>query len=72
MAGINPEANELLALEAIHHFVEVLDRYFGNVSSTNWRHEIIAIYLNVSDWNFSSDVRLLLAGMRVGHYLQFP
>mmetsp|Transcript_88890 Transcript_88890/g.250831 ORF Transcript_88890/g.250831 Transcript_88890/m.250831 type:complete len:153 (-) Transcript_88890:204-662(-) len=23
--------NELLALEAIHHFVECLDRYFGNV-----------------------------------------
>eukprot|EP00299_Pterocystis_sp_00344_P005469 c1691_g1_i1.p1 GENE.c1691_g1_i1~~c1691_g1_i1.p1 ORF type:complete len:154 (+),score=30.79 c1691_g1_i1:45-506(+) len=23
--------NELLALEVIHHFVEVLDRYFGNV-----------------------------------------
>jgi len=31
VAGINPSANELLALEAIHHFVEVLDRYFGNV-----------------------------------------
>jgi len=23
--------NELLALEIIHHFVEILDRYFGNV-----------------------------------------
>jgi AP-1 complex subunit sigma 1/2 len=23
--------NELLVLEAIHHFVELLDRYFGNV-----------------------------------------
>lgn len=23
--------NELLALEAIHHYVEILDRYFGNV-----------------------------------------
>jgi len=23
--------NELLTLEIIHHFVEVLDRYFGNV-----------------------------------------
>src|SRR3989338_5121455 len=23
--------NELIALEMIHHFVEVLDRYFGNV-----------------------------------------
>jgi hypothetical protein len=29
--GVDPEDNELNALEIIHHFVEVLDRYFGNV-----------------------------------------
>jgi AP-1 complex subunit sigma 1/2 len=23
--------NELMALEVIHHYVEILDRYFGNV-----------------------------------------
>jgi AP-1 complex subunit sigma 1/2 len=28
---IDNEDNELIALEIIHHFVEVLDRYFGNV-----------------------------------------
>jgi len=28
---IDNEDNELLALEIIHHYVEVLDRYFGNV-----------------------------------------
>jgi len=28
---IDPADNELIALETIHHFVEVLDRYFGNV-----------------------------------------
>lgn len=27
----NAEENELITLEVIHHFVEVLDRYFGNV-----------------------------------------
>jgi len=27
----DPDDNELLALEIIHHFVEILDRYFGNV-----------------------------------------
>ena len=32
VACINQGENELLALETIHHFVEVLDRYFGNVS----------------------------------------
>lgn len=30
-AGIEKEDNELIVLDVIHHFVEVLDRYFGNV-----------------------------------------
>lgn len=28
---IDPEDNELETLEVIHHFVEILDRYFGSV-----------------------------------------
>mmetsp|Transcript_4752 Transcript_4752/g.9174 ORF Transcript_4752/g.9174 Transcript_4752/m.9174 type:complete len:161 (+) Transcript_4752:36-518(+) len=28
---VDNEDNELMALEVIHHYVEVLDRYFGNV-----------------------------------------
>ena len=28
---VDPDDNELMTLEIIHHFVEVLDRYFGNV-----------------------------------------
>ena len=28
---IAPDENELITLETIHHFVEVLDKYFGNV-----------------------------------------
>jgi hypothetical protein len=28
---VDREDNELLALEVVHHFVEILDRYFGNV-----------------------------------------
>ena len=31
IAGISKVDNELIALEMIHFFVEVLDRYFGNV-----------------------------------------
>jgi AP-1 complex subunit sigma 1/2 len=31
VVGIDSTDNELLALETIHHFVEILDRYFGNV-----------------------------------------
>ena len=30
-AGIEKEDNELIVLDVIHHFVEILDRYFGNV-----------------------------------------
>ena len=29
--GVDPADNELITLETIHQFVEVLDRYFGNV-----------------------------------------
>ena len=28
---VDRDDNELLALEVIHHYVEILDRYFGNV-----------------------------------------
>ena len=31
MAGIEKEDNELIVLDIIHHFVEILDKYFGNV-----------------------------------------
>merc|ERR1711907_696681 len=31
IACVDNDDNELLALESIHHFVECLDRYFGNV-----------------------------------------
>ena len=29
---VDRDDNELLALEMVHHYVEILDRYFGNVS----------------------------------------
>lgn len=32
VAGINQDDNELITLEIIHRYVEILDRYFGNVS----------------------------------------
>lgn len=31
--GIGQSDNELVALEIIHRYVELLDKYFGNVSS---------------------------------------
>ena len=32
VVGISASDNELITLEIIHRYVEVLDRYFGNVS----------------------------------------
>ena len=32
ICSISPNDNELITLEVIHRYVEVLDRYFGNVS----------------------------------------
>lgn len=29
--AIDPDDNELLTLEIIHSYVEILDKYFGNV-----------------------------------------
>ena len=31
IAGVDPEDNELIVLDIIHQYVEVLDKYFGNV-----------------------------------------
>ena len=33
VCGISQGDNELVVLEVIHRYVEVLDRYFGNVSN---------------------------------------
>ena len=32
ICAVSPGDNELITLEVIHRYVEVLDRYFGNVS----------------------------------------
>ena len=31
VTGVEKDDNELMVLEVMHHFVELLDRYFGNV-----------------------------------------
>jgi hypothetical protein len=36
VTGISSGDNELATLEIIHRYVEVLDRYFGNVSGFPW------------------------------------
>jgi len=41
VCGIGPSDNELVTLEIIHRYVEVLDRYFGNVSRLTHRISLI-------------------------------
>lgn len=40
ITSITPGENELITLEVIHRYVEVLDRYFGNVSSPRVKKEL--------------------------------
>ena len=41
VTGISAGDNELITLEIIHRYVEVLDRYFGNVSRDALAREIL-------------------------------
>ena len=42
LAAIEPGDNELITLEVIHRFVELLDKYFGNVSAYMVRVHVCA------------------------------
>ena len=43
VAGVANESNELMVLEILHRYVEVLDRYFGNV----WCGLLALIYVHL-------------------------
>ena len=43
VCGISQGDNELVTLEIIHRYVEVLDRYFGNVSASLTRIRVIHV-----------------------------
>lgn len=47
---IDADDNELEVLEIIHHFVEILDRYFGSVSLTNLLSAWTISNLEVLKW----------------------
>jgi len=55
VCGISQGDNELVTLEIIHRYVEVLDRYFGNVSASLTRIWVIAsFHLGLRTWSVSS------------------
>ena len=49
IVGIDATDNELLALEMIHHFVEVLDKYFGNVCELDLIFNFHKVYYMVDE-----------------------
>ena len=59
-AAVDKDENELIVLELIHRYVELLDKYFGSVKtaiSHNNQFEMIVCVLSL--------------GLRTGHYIQF-
>lgn len=70
VACVDNEDNELITLEIIHHFVEVLDRYFGNVrllcsdGAAPRRALLLAVVADRVGWR--------ALGVRIGHHLQLP
>ena len=53
--GIEPEANELMCLELIHHLVEMLDRYFGNVCELDLIFNFTKVQMMVDELIMSKD-----------------
>lgn len=60
--GIDMGDNELITLEIIHHYVEVLDRYFGNVCEL----DLIFNFHKVSQQPVSVQLSLACPHMRKG------
>lgn len=45
VTGIGAADNELVALEIIHRYVELLDKYFGNVSRAAFTQKVYSLAL---------------------------
>lgn len=52
----NPECNELLLMEEIHRFVEILDRYFGNVCELDLIFSFHKAYYILNDYILSGQL----------------
>lgn len=45
LCAIEPDDNELLTLEVIHRYVEILDKYFGNVRFYYWAPKNLGLWI---------------------------
>jgi hypothetical protein len=63
IACVDNTDNELITLEKIHLFVEILDRYFGNVIASLFPPLILPSIHKLSPH---------CSGLRIGYHLQLP
>lgn len=54
---VDADDNELETLEIIHHFVEILDRYFGNVSLCTFKENLLSLCLEMLCYSPRSFIR---------------
>jgi len=57
ISAVDKNDNELLSLEIIHHFVEVLDRYFGNVCELDLIFNFHKAYFIVDELMMSGELQ---------------
>lgn len=58
--------NELLALEIIHQFVEVLDKYFGNVCELDLIFNFHKAYFILDELLLAGELQVWVGGGRMG------
>ena len=64
--AVEHEDNELISLEIIHRYVELLDKYFGSVSGVlNYQ----AVHF-LPPFHSGQSSHFLCTGLRAGHYIQ--
>ncbi|KAL5970321.1 AP-1 complex subunit sigma-1A [Taenia solium] len=56
LCAIEPEDNELLTLEIIHRYVEILDKYFGNVCELDIIFHFEKAYFVLDEYLFAGEV----------------
>lgn len=57
VVGIEPGDSEMLALETIHLFVEILDRYFGTVRELDIVYHFNAVYAILDEFILAGQVQ---------------
>uniref|UniRef100_A0A669EHF6 Adaptor related protein complex 1 subunit sigma 3b n=1 Tax=Oreochromis niloticus TaxID=8128 RepID=A0A669EHF6_ORENI len=67
--GVESQENELLALEIIHRYVELLDKYFGNVCELDIIFNFEKAYFILDEFSLNVSVWLMLPALPVGSWL---